>query len=126
MKKYIEFTGTISGTTYFLRNLLCALLGFFVGYGIGYGIGMSNIGLIMFFVVLFAPVMWFQVATIYKRMVALFPSEAAFYTGALVLAQLTTNFLEQGSPARTILSLGLLVTGLVLIFKNSGIGNHEG
>ena len=43
MKKYIEFTGTINGTTYFLRNLLCALLGFFVGYGIGYGIGMSNI-----------------------------------------------------------------------------------
>lgn len=126
MKKYFEFSGTISGLNYFLRNLVLVLLGFGVGYGIGYSFGMGETGLVMVFVALFAPVMWLQIATIYKRMTALFPSDAVMYTGGLVTLQLIQSAMSQDNPFRVILTLVLLIFAGILIFKNSNIENHEG
>lgn len=126
IKKYFQFSGTINGLNYFLRNLILAVFAYGVGYGIGYGIGMNNTGIIMTFVALFAPLMWLQVTTIYKRMSALYPSDKTMFTGGLVTLQLIMNAMSQDNPFRTILTLVLLVFAAVLIFKNSGIKNHEG
>ena len=126
MKKYFEFTGTISGLNYFLRNLALAALGFGVGYGMGYSFVMSNMGLVMVFVALFAPLMWLQVSTIYKRMTALFPSDAKMYTGGLVTLQLIQTAMSEGNPFKVFLTLVLLIFAGILIFKNSNIENHEG
>lgn len=126
MKKYFEFKGTINGLNYFLRNLVLGLLGFGVGFGIGYSIAMGNIGMVIVFASLFAPVMWLQVATIYKRMLALFPKEAPLYTGGLVTLQLIQTAMGPDSSVKGILTLVLLIFGLILIFKNSNIENHEG
>jgi len=126
MKKYFEFSGTINGLNYFLRNFVLALLGFGVGFGIGYSFAMNNMGLVMVFVALFAPLMWLQASTIYKRMSALFPKDAKMYTGGLITLQLVQQAMSDDSPFKVLLMLVLLVIGLVLIFKNSNIENHEG
>ena len=126
MKKYFEFSGTINGLNYFLRNIVLAILGFGVGYGIGYSFGMGNTGLVMVFVALFAPLMWVQLSTIYKRMTALFPKDAKMYTGGLITLQLVQQAMSEDSPFKILLTLVLFVIGLVLIFKNSNIENHEG
>lgn len=126
IKKYFKFSGTINGTNYFLRNLLSSILGYMIGYGIGYSFGRSEIGVAMVFVALFAPLMWFQVATIYKRMSALFYKDNAVYTGGLITLQLIMTAMSPDNPIRAILTLILLIFGCVLIFKNSNIENHEG
>ena len=126
MKKYFEFKGTINGLNYFLRNLVLSVLGFGVGFGIGYSFAMGEIGLVIVFASLFAPVMWLQVATIYKRMLALFPKEAPLYTGGLVTLQLIHTAMSAESPSKPFLLLVLFIFGLILIFKNSNIENHEG
>ncbi len=126
MKKYFEFSGTINGLNYFLRNIVLAILGFGVGFGIGYSFGMDNTGLVMVFVALFAPLMWLQASTIYKRMLALFPKDAAMYTGGLITLQLVQQAMGEDNPFRVLLTLVLLVIAGILIFKKSGIENHEG
>ena len=126
LKKYFEFSGTINGLNYFLRNLVLFVLAFGVGYGMGYSFGMGNTGVFMIFVVLFAPLLWLQVSTIYKRMTALFPKDAKMYTAGLITLQFIQNAMNQDNPFRVILTLLLLVVAGVLIFKNSGIENHEG
>ncbi len=126
MKKYFEFSGTINGLNYFLRNIVLAILGFGVGFGIGYSFGMNNTGLVMVFVALFAPLMWLQASTIYKRMLALFPKDAAMYTGGLITLQLVQQAMGEDNPFRVLITLVLLVIAGILIFKNSRIENHEG
>lgn len=126
MKKYFEFSGTINGLNYFLRNIVLGILGFGVGFGIGYSFGMNNTGLVMVFVALFAPLMWLQVSTIYKRMSALFPKDASMYTGGLITLQLVQQAMGEDNPFRVLLTLVLLVIAGILIFKKSGIENHEG
>lgn len=126
LKKYFQFSGTINGLNYFLRNLIL----YFLSYGIGYGIGMSmvnnDVGMIMVFVGLFAPVMWAQLTTIYKRMSALFPKDAALYTAGLITMQFVMSAMDVNNIYRSGLTLLLLIVAGVLIFKNSGIENHEG
>lgn len=124
IKKYFEFSGTISGLTYFLRNLLGAVLGFAGGYSIGYGMAASEMGLIMLGLVILAPAMWFGATTIYKRANALFPKDAATITFGVIGAQVVMNFTQDSIGP--LLNLALLIFGLIMIFKNSGIPSHEG
>jgi len=44
-KKYFEFSGTINGTNYFLRNMLAYVLAAFFGFMTGFGAGSGNTGL---------------------------------------------------------------------------------
>jgi uncharacterized membrane protein YhaH (DUF805 family) len=46
LKKYFEFSGTISGSNYLLRNIIAGVGAFIGGFLIGYGIVQST-GLIM-------------------------------------------------------------------------------
>ena len=121
MKKYFEFSGTISGTNFFLRNLLAGVGGFFGGFLIGLGITLQEYSGALFFLglMVLAPLLWFNVATVYKRANALYPNEATAITIGLFILQ----FLAQLIPFVSILSL---VAGLILIFKNSNIEQHNG
>ncbi len=126
LKKYFQFSGTINGLNYFLRNLILYFLSYGIGYGIGMGMVNNDVGMIMVFVGLFAPVMWVQLTTIYKRMSALFPKDAALYTAGLITMQFVMSAMDVNNIYRSGLTLLLLIVAGVLIFKNSGIENHEG
>ena len=124
IKKYFEFSNTISGMTYLLRNLLGYFAGFVGGYIVGYGLVNQIMGLTTLGFVITAPVLWFTFTTVYKRANALFPKDATLVTVGIIFAQVVSQ-LTQDSVG-PILSLSLLIMGLILIFKNSGIANHEG
>ena len=124
VKKYFEFSGTINGLNYFLRNLLSSFLAFFGGYMVGYGLGSSQMGLTTLGFILLAPTMWFSIATIYKRTLALFPESATALTIGMLVAQVMVQFTQDS--VGPVINLGLIVFGLILIFKNSNIQNHEG
>ena len=124
IKKYFEFSGTINGLNYFLRNLLGTFLGFISGYLIGYGMASSEMGLIMLGFVILAPSMWFGATTIYKRASALFPKDATAITFGVIGAQVVMNFTQDSIGP--LLNLALIIFGLIMIFKNSGIPSHEG
>lgn len=119
LKKYFEFSGTISGTNYFLRNLLAVFVAFIGGFSLGWGIGSETMFLTILGLIILAPALWFNICTVYKRASALFPEYAAVITGALVLLQLLDSI-------SVVFSVIALVIGLTLIFKNSGIEEHNG
>jgi len=119
MKKYFEFSGTINGTNYFLRNLLSTVFAYCGGWLTGYGIGSGqNLTLMMGLVVL-VPTLWFNLCTIFKRSNALFPQYAIWITIGMIVFQI----LGEVNQLFNILSM---IMGLILIFKNSNIDNHEG
>lgn len=126
MKKYFQFSGTISGTNYFLRNLLSYIIAFVGGVIIGIGVsqGMGPVVLYGFLVVI--PALWIQFATIYKRMSSLFPGNAKFYTSALIAFQFITQIFKEHELIGSLLTLGLIVVAVILIFSDSKIQNHDG
>ena len=127
LKKYFEFSGTISGVNYFLRQLLTSLIAFIGGFTLGYGIGADSIGLITLGMVILSPAVWMSFATIYKRCEALFPGLAATYTLSIIILQVLNQFIDKtNSILSGLASLALLGFGLYLIFKNSDIVEHNG
>ena len=127
LKKYFEFSGTISGVNYFLRQLLTSLISFIGGFTLGYGIGDDSIGLITLGMVILSPAVWMSFATIYKRCEALFPGLAASYTLGIIILQVLNQFVDKtNSVLSSLASIVLLVIGLYLIFKNSDIVEHNG
>lgn len=119
LKKYFEFSGTISGTNYFLRNLLAVFVAFIGGFSLGWGLGSETMFFTILGLIVLAPALWFNICTVYKRASALFPEYAALITGTLVLLQLLDSI-------SVVFSIIALVIGLTLIFKNSGIEEHNG
>jgi len=124
-QKYISASGTISGTNYFLRNLLSTALAFICGMGLGIAMRDDNVALLLLFVVLLLPVLWFSICTIYKRINAFDNKNAGLYTVLLFSFQLVHQFIK-GSDYEGVSAFGLLVVGAFLIFANSKIENHEG
>lgn len=124
VKKYFEFSGTINGLNYFLRNLLSTFVAFIGGYSVGYGLGSQDMGLTTIGFIVLAPAMWFSIATIYKRLSALFPNNATILTVAMLTMQVLVQFTQDS--VGPFINLGLFIFGLYLIFKDSGIENHEG
>jgi hypothetical protein len=125
LKKYFEFSGTISGVNYFLRQLLTSLMAFTGGFTLGYGIGADSLGLITLGILLLTPAVWMSFATIYKRCNALFPGDASSFTAGLILIQILGQF-GNGTPWGGFITIVLLGFGLYLIFKNSNIEGHNG
>ena len=124
LKKYFEFTGTISGGNYLLRNIIAGVGAFIGGFLIGYGL-VESTGLIMLGLLILTPSCWLSVTNIYKRINALFPENVKEYTIGLIFLQILNAF-GKGEVWGSILSLILIVISGVLIFKNSNIINHEG
>ena len=119
LKKYFEFSGTISGTNYFLRNLLAVFVAFIGGFSLGWGLGSETMFFTILGFIILAPALWFNICTVYKRASALFPEYAALITGTLVLLQLLDSI-------SVVFSVIAFIIGLTLIFKNSDIEEHNG
>ena len=58
IKKYFEFSGTISGLNYFLRNLIAIIGSFIGGYSVGYGLASQEMGLVALGFLIIAPTFW--------------------------------------------------------------------
>jgi uncharacterized membrane protein YhaH (DUF805 family) len=119
IKKYFEFSGTINGTNYVLRNLLATLVAFIGGFSIGFGIGGEMQALTLVGIALIVPALWFNACSIYKRSLALFPEYAVWITVSMFLLQILDTY-------NTVFGVIALITGLVLVFKNSDIEEHNG
>ena len=125
IKKYFQFNGTISGTTFFLRNILTLLLSLITVMVIGFGVGLNLPSLILVGVVLLLSVLWFSLTNTFKRINALYPQSSAIYTAGLFSLQ-CVNGAMVSSPYRIILSAILIAIALFLIFRESNIDNHNG
>lgn len=125
LKKYFDFSGTINGTTYFLRNVLSGILGFIGGYLIGTGIYEEDYGLMTLGLAITSPAIAYQMSTVYKRMTALFPDNALVYTILFGVISIGSQFIS-GEDIKPLVSLIMVVLGCILIFKNSKIENHNG
>lgn len=119
LKKYFEFSGTISGTNYFLRNLLAVFIAFIGGFSLGWGLGSESTFFTILGLIILVPSLWFNICTVYKRSKSLFPEYATVITISMVLLQL----LDSVSPIFTLIGV---IIGLTLIFKNSDIEEHNG
>jgi uncharacterized membrane protein len=130
-KKIFQFSGTINGTNYFLRQLLAAVLAFIGGFSIGIGIaGMeytTAMSILLFLgIVLAAAGIWISLATMYKRFEALHPKQSGVYTVSLFSLQTVSTMFGKGETIGIFVKLVLGFIGLYLIFANSNIENHEG
>lgn len=125
MKKYFDFSGTISGTTYFFRNLLSGIIGFFGGVVIGTGINTDNYGLMTLGLLIVSPAIAFQLSTVWKRLVALFPNNVKEFFATFLVISVVSQF-SQGSEYQPLMGLLVIIIGCILIFKNSKIETHNG
>ena len=147
--KYFQFKNTTNGTDYFLRGLAILLfvipIGLFIGVGValittnavlaGLLVGLGVLGII--------PMIWFSLATTYKRINAFFPNKAGWlvvcsFIYAIVLEgfnpQNAINTLD--APVGTlpdgdyttyiILALPYWGWSLYLLFGNSKVKKHIG
>ncbi len=141
--KYFQFKNTINGTDYFLRGLfnLVFLIPIVIFVGVGVALITTNavlagllVGIGCGFLV---PLIWFSLATIYKRINAFFPNK----TGWLVAATFIYSFILEGfNPlgginvesgggdwsVYVILSIPYLAWSLYLLFGNSKVKKHIG
>lgn len=125
IKKYFQFSGTINGLNYFLRNMLSYMGAFTGGLILGLGLGKGNVGMSTLGILVIVPAVVFGFATLYKRMFALFQENATSYTIGLVLIQLISQFMSE-DPFKSLAGLMLVIFSLVLVFKNSTIDDHNG
>jgi len=145
--KYFQFKNTINGTDYFYRGLALLLfiipIAILVGIGIGILTAGGNIVLAGLLVLLAAlvciPMIWFSLATTWKRINAFFPGKATLLTILTFLLSSITEGLNPNSgaelgaqlvsPTESPIYIVLLIVGLVwsfyLLFGNSPIAKDE-
>jgi len=150
--KYFQFKNTINGTDYFLRGLATLLfvipIGIFVGVGVAVistNIALAGI-LVLLGALLLIPMLWFSLATTYKRINAFFPNKATLLTVLTFLFSFIVEGLNPNSganmdfenpapyispldsPIYIVLLLVSLVWNLYLLFGNSPTAkdNHIG
>ena len=147
--KYFQFKNTTNGTDYFLRGLATLLfvipIGLFIGVGValiktnallaGLLVGLGTLGII--------PMIWFSLATTYKRINAFFPNKAGWLVAcsfiyAIVLEgfnpenaintlNATAGTLPDGDyTTYFILALPYWGWSLYLLFGNSKVKKHIG
>ena len=125
MKKYFDFSGTISGTTYFFRNLLSGIAGFLGGTLVGLGINLDNYGWMALGFLITTPAIAFQLSTVWKRLVALFPNNVKEFFATFLVLSVVSQFAKLGEY-QSLMMLVMLIIGCILIFKNSKIETHNG
>ena len=147
--KYFQFKNTTNGTDYFLRGLATLLfvipIGLFMGVGValiktnavlaGLLVGLGALGII--------PMIWFSLATTYKRINAFFPGKAGWLVAVtFVYSMILEGFNPNNGMAQLNESAGTLPNGdyityivlfipsliwsLYLLFGNSKIEKHIG
>lgn len=143
--KYFQFKNTINGMDYFLRGLATLLFAIPMGIlmGVGFVVMTSNVVvgslLILLGCLFIIPMIWFSLATTYKRINAFFPKQATLLT---ILTFISSGIAEvfnpnSGaelgefvSPAESPMYLVILVVSFVwslyLLFGNSKVDKHIG
>ena len=147
--KYFKFKNTINGTDYFLRGLATLLfvipIGIFVGVGLaliktnvvlaGALVGIGALGII--------PMLWFSLATSYKRINAFFPGKAGWlvavtFVYSMILEGFNPNNgmaqLNESAPTLpngdyityVVLFIPSLIWSFYLLFGNSKVKKHIG
>ena len=147
--KYFQFKNTINGTYYFLRGLAMILFVIPIGLFLGVGIALlkTNVVLAGALVAIGAlgviPMMWFSLATTYKRINAFFPGKAGWLVAvAFIYSFILEGFNPNNGMAQLNESAGTLPNGdyitylvlfipslvwsLYLLFGNSKIEKHIG
>ena len=154
--KYFEFKNTTNGTDYFLRGLATILflipIGLFVGIGLAILNSQPEIAAILIGLasLILVPMIWFSLATSYKRINAFFPGKAGKggkIAGWLVAVTFIYSFILEGfnpnngmaqlnESAGTlpngdyitylVLTLPYLVWSFYLLFGNSKVKKHIG
>jgi urea transporter len=124
--KFFNFKDTINGTTYFLRNLLASAIAYVGGFTLGWGLLHKNYGLFSLGAVIVAIALAFQYSALFKRMKSLFPENTVVYTVVVALLQLVAQMVKPYEYLNITVTISLVMIGLILIFKNSGIEKHEG
>jgi len=147
--KYFEFKNTTNGTDYFLRGLFNLVFLIPIGIFVGIGLAILNsqpviaallIGLASLTLV---PMIWFSLATTYKRINAFFPGKAGWLVAVTFIYSFileafnptqSMNLLDE--PAGTlpngdyitylVLFIPSLVWSLYLLFGNSKVKKHIG
>jgi uncharacterized membrane protein YhaH (DUF805 family) len=123
-KKYLQFTGTISGTNYLLRNLFSFIVSVPISQGIFVSIYKEAWVSVFILSLLYIPILVFSTATIWKRANAIFPDNKTTITTIMVTLAFCSGFILE--PISNMMSFAVFVIGLILIFKNSGIEEHLG
>ena len=144
--KYFEFKNTIDGMTYFLRGLATILfaipIGIFMGIGIVTMAANVLVGslLVLLGCLFIIPMIWFSLATSYKRINAFFPKQATLLTILTFLwsgigevfnpnsgVQPGDNFVNPAtSPIYIVIILVGLIWSFYLLFGNSKVKKHIG
>ena len=147
--KYFQFKNTTNGTDYFLRGLATLLFVIPIGLFIGVGIALlkTNVVLAGALVAIGAlgviPMMWFSLATTYKRINAFFPGKAGWLVAVtFVYSMILEGFKPNNGMAQLNESAGTLPNGdyttyvvlfipsliwsLYLLFGNSKVKKHIG
>lgn len=116
-EKYFDFSGRITGTTYFLRAFLANILSFVAGYLCGYGWVVSFTTLIFGAVMLFLS-LWYSLATVYKRANAIDPKNVQLWTGAVAIISGILLFDDGGGFFRAMNVLGIVIH-IYFIFQSA-------
>ena len=149
--KYFQFKNTINGTDYFLRALAILLfvipMAIFIGVGVGiiYAGGNTLLAgiLVLLGVLLMIPMIWFSLATSYKRINAFFPGKAGWLVAVTFVYSIIlegfnpNNGMAQFNESAPTLSNGDYITyvvlfipsliwSLYLLFGNSKVKKHIG
>lgn len=123
LKKWFNFSDTISGTTFIGRWVLSALIQFVGGYSLGYGLAGGISGLMVLGVLITSVGVVLQFSTLLKRSRAIFPAIKSYYAYYMsyVIVSLAYSFLQNVDPILSgFLGLSMLSMFAILIFKNSG------
>ena len=150
--KYFQFKNTINGTDYFLRGLAILLFVIPMAILVGVGVGIISAGgnallagiLVLLGALLTIPMIWFSLATTYKRINAFFPNKATLLTVLTFLFSFVVEGLNPNSgvnldlenpapivspidsPIYIVCLLVSLVWSFYLLFGNSKVEKHIG
>jgi len=129
MKKYFSFHGTISGSTYFFRNVLVSIFTFILGLVIPFIFDIFGIAGMIIGTIIGIPIIMFSFATSFKRVMALFPKNgytiAPIFMFTLPVIQLFTEYENDSVLVQVIVTLMMLFS-IYLIFANSDYIKHNG
>ena len=148
--KYFQFKNTTNGTDYLLRGLATILFALPIGLFIGIGVALITTNAVLAGLLvgvgalLLIPMLWFSLATSYKRISSFFPNKATLLTVLTFLLSFIVEGLNPNnaanmdfenpapnvspldSPIYIVLLLVSLVWGFYLIFGNSKVKKHIG
>ncbi len=101
---YFEFKNTINGTDYFMRGLAGILFIIPMAIFIGMGVALLETSMVVagFLFLLgslfFIPLIWFSLATTYKRINAFFPKKAGWLTALTFILSIIVEALNPVGP----------------------------